>query len=230
MRTVDVVVVSDKKIIAESEEKTQSSTKLVKNLEKLTSAIGKVVKETQEPFSVTGENSALVVKFEPPKPLTLIARDLPTSGDQSEINIDIMNSTSSPPKRRPSLVRAEIPAEAFGNENQAVSSLIFRENTLLQETNNTRPVTSSVLSITVGDRPVSNLKTPLILRFQRTTIFTFNETFNGTDLCSFWNFSARKFIYHISVSKLKNKFTKKVFSTSQNDCILPGLGFNNKYY
>uniref|UniRef100_A0A7M5X0H9 Uncharacterized protein n=2 Tax=Clytia hemisphaerica TaxID=252671 RepID=A0A7M5X0H9_9CNID len=187
MKTVDVVVVSDKSIIAESEEKTQSSTKLVKNLEKLTSAIGKVVEETKEPFSVTGENTALIVNFEPPKALTLIARDLTSSDNQNEINIAIMNSTTSPPKKRPSLVRAEIPAEAFGNKSQAVSSLIFRENTLLQETNNTNPVISSVLSISVGDQPVSNLTTPLILRFQRTTP---NETLDGTDLCSFWDFSA----------------------------------------
>ena len=63
LKTVNVVVESDKKIIAESEIKTQSSTKLVKNLEKLTQVIAKVVTETKEPFAVFGTNTALVVKY-----------------------------------------------------------------------------------------------------------------------------------------------------------------------
>ena len=54
---------SDKKIIAESEVKTQSSTKLLLNLEKLTQVIGKVVTETKEQFAVFGTNTAMLVKY-----------------------------------------------------------------------------------------------------------------------------------------------------------------------
>lgn len=188
---------SDKTIIAESEVKTQSSTRLVQNLEKLTTVIGKVVEETKEPFQVFGANTALVVKYEPPKQITLVASEHRLSTNQTEIDIDYLDGINSNSHNADqALAQATIPAAAFGNLSKPVTSLLYRENTLLQEVDaqgepsQSRLVSSSVLSISVGDEPVTNLLVPLVLRFQRTQS---TAGITGDDLCSFWNFTAREY-------------------------------------
>ena len=192
---------SDKTIIAESEVKTQSSTRLVQNLEKLTAVISKVVEDTNEPFAAFGANTALVVKYEPPKQITLVASEHRLITNETEIDIDYLdgsNSNSHNAKSEQALAQATIPAAAFGNTSKPVTSLLYRENTLLQEVDaqgqpsKSRLVSSSVLSISVGDEPVTNLLVPLVLRFQRSQS---TAGITGDDLCSFWNFTAREYLF-----------------------------------
>ena len=146
----------------------------------------------------------IFVRYEPPQKITLIASEHLLSTNETEIDIDFIDSSSNAGSSHSfgkPLARADIPAEAFGNISLPVTSLLYRENTLLQEVDvegqpvQTRLVSSSVLSIRVGDKPVTRLSTPLVLRFQRTYSY---EGVTGDDLCSFWNFTARMFFFLIS--------------------------------
>jgi len=171
----------------------------VDTIDTITQEIAYLVNESELPFTYPGKNTAVAVKAETPTTTTVSAHQSNNNSGELDIKISSELDTEST-LDNDSLVRIFIPAEAFGNRRQVVSSIFYRKDTLFQtEKELTREestrITSNVLKVRVGNQTVDGLSEKLVLRFKKTSLDT-----KGTHKCVFWNFSLRRCYRNIFIT------------------------------
>lgn len=204
MKTVNVLVLTERKIIAESERMTQSSSSILKSLEKFTKRLGEYVRETKTPISISKENVALSVSYLEPSYVEIVAEQVLNTDQQQQqetlkINMTITTKTTTIDdqniRRPPVLSASKIPPEAFNKTSKVVQSFFFRYDTLFQggsaasEASTPPMVESNVLDVKIGNEKIENLTQPIKLMFRKVKTFDVNETVAPRSLCTFWDFN-----------------------------------------
>lgn len=168
-------------------------------MERIAKTVGNLLRVEGESFQVEKTNIALKVQYMKPQDTTVIVND----GQDNTASITFTNKSliSSSSVHHRLEVKAQIPKEAFLNENQYIYSVFYRNSTLFQSPTESlqkslediikQVVSSNVMDISVGNLSISKLQNPVILMFEK---FQNTNQRNGDDICSFWNFNLRKCI------------------------------------
>lgn len=208
--TLDIMLGSNKRLIAKSEQDYHSSTSIVESIERLVSAISNIVRTTNRPMSIGLENVAMNVASVPPKDYFIVAQETTKNS-----NITIKNerntadeTTTATLGDSKTLVKVFLPKEIFKGSNQVVSIVIQRKDTLFQTTmtntikntsgissnlNSPCAVSSNLLTLKVANEKVTNLISPIVLSFKQQNFSSQSNADNKKDQpCRFWKWNSCK--------------------------------------
>ena len=186
LAVTSVLLDVNKTVLADAEDKTLSSTSILKNLDTLAERLGAQATITNKPSSFNTKNVALSVHKVAKADIIISAHNIFDLNISNEIAKKTALNT-----KRPSLASIVIPKESFVGDTEVIYSYSFRENSLFLKTNNnklgineSKSIQSIVLSATIMGRIVANLKKSLKLAFKK----VYHAEANGINTCEFWNF------------------------------------------
>lgn len=173
-------------LLEEAETNSNSSTKIVKLLEKLADKIALTLHPSQRNHSVSTENIALLI--------------LPVTHNETFIEADTSGQNKTAIVRKTAhnqhtnLASIKIPVEAMEQaKGSYIFSYFFKKNKffMTKAIPNLQYIGVSentvVLSASIGNRSVSNLTNPVVISFKK------NDEMTGEEKCKFWDFELSKF-------------------------------------
>lgn len=196
-------------IVAKAQFNTKSSTSILNDLDELARKLGRLLKTGGKLASINADqpNVALNVGYLERGNITIYSQQI-----NENVRIFITSNTSIPTNIWSSL---RIPDVTFPVMKEVLFSYFFRRNSLFlteeeilksiyNQNNLTRLIQSTILAGTLGDKRITNLTNPILLKFDKT--YYVNE--EGKSSCEFWDFTKGRmtctFFLFIPISQVKN--------------------------
>ncbi|XP_057312510.1 uncharacterized protein LOC130654023 isoform X2 [Hydractinia symbiolongicarpus] len=190
VKTVSNVLDANVAIVAKAQLNTKSSTSILNDLDELARKLGKLLKRGGKLASINADqpNVALNVRYLERGNITIYSQQI-----NENVRIFITSNTSIPTNIWSSL---RIPDVTFPAMKEVLFSYFFRQNSLFlteeeilksiyNQSNLTRLIQSTILAGTLGDKHITNLTNPILLKFDKT--YYVNE--EGKSSCEFWDFT-----------------------------------------